>query len=67
MGPLRQQGRQGPRAAQFNEPGLFLVRPDGTLYSAHVQSTLFARPHLDNLVTAVRYINENAYPARGEA
>lgn len=61
------KGVKDPEPAQFNEPGLFLVRPDGTLYSAHVQSTPFARPHLDNLVTAVRYINENDYPARGEA
>lgn len=53
--------------ALFGEPGLFLVRPDGTLYSAHVQSTPFARPHLDNLLTALAFIREKDYPARGEA
>ncbi len=53
--------------ALFAEPGLFLVRPDATLYSAHVQSTPFARPHLDNLLTALAFIREKDYPARGEA
>ncbi|WP_329228191.1 MULTISPECIES: redoxin domain-containing protein [unclassified Streptomyces] len=51
---------------EFNEPGLFLVRPDGTLYAA-VQTTMpFLRPHLDEVVETVRWINENDYPARGE-
>ncbi|MCZ0988266.1 peroxiredoxin-like family protein [Streptomyces diastatochromogenes] len=51
---------------EFSEPGLFLVRPDGTLYAA-VQTTMpFLRPHLDEVVETVRWINENDYPARGE-
>lgn len=53
--------------ALFSEPGLFLVRPDGTLYSAHVQSTPFARPHLDDLLAALAFVREKDYPARGEA
>lgn len=51
----------------FSEPALFLVDAGGTVYSAHVQSMPFARPHLSNLVSAVRWIRENDYPARGEA
>ncbi len=51
----------------FSEPALFLVEPGGTVYSAHVQSMPFARPHLRNLLSAVGWIRENAYPARGEA
>lgn len=51
----------------FSEPALFLVQPDGTVYSAHVQSMPFARPHLRNLLNAVGWIRENSYPARGEA
>ena len=43
------------------------VRPDATLYSAHVQSTPFARPHLDNLLTALEFVRDKDYPARGEA
>ncbi|MCA1710715.1 MAG: AhpC/TSA family protein [Actinobacteria bacterium] len=51
----------------FAEPGLFLVRPDASLYSAHVQSTPFARPRLDDLLKAVAFVREKDYPARGEA
>jgi peroxiredoxin len=52
---------------QFNEPGLFLVRPDGTLYWAAVQSVPFARPHFDEVLKAVDFIKSKDYPARGEA
>ncbi|MFI8366956.1 peroxiredoxin-like family protein [Streptomyces sp. NPDC085466] len=51
---------------EFSEPGLFLVRPDGTLYAAVRTSMPFLRPHLDEVVETVRWINENDYPARGE-
>jgi peroxiredoxin len=53
--------------AQFNEPGLFLVKPDGTLYAAYIQTLPFARPPLDQLLKAIDFINEKGYPARGEA
>lgn len=61
------RGVKEPEPEEFSEPGLFLVRPDRTLYSAHVQSTPFARPHLSNLLHAVEFIKDNDYPARGEA
>ncbi|MDO1486849.1 AhpC/TSA family [Rhodococcus rhodochrous] len=51
---------------EFSEPGLFIIRPDGTLYAA-VQTTMpFLRPHLDEVVETIRWINDNNYPARGE-
>jgi peroxiredoxin len=53
--------------ALFNEPGLFLVKPDGTLYAAYIQTTPFARPPLDQLLKAIDFIKEKNYPARGEA
>jgi peroxiredoxin len=53
--------------AQFNEPGLFLVKPDGTLYAAYIQTMPFARAPLDQLLKAIDFINEKGYPARGEA
>ena len=53
--------------AMFNEPGLYLVKPDGTLYSAFIQTTPFARPKFDDILKAVDFINANDYPARGEA
>jgi peroxiredoxin len=52
---------------QFNEPGLFLVRPDGTLYWATVQSVPFARPHFDEVLSAIDFVKSKDYPARGEA
>lgn len=53
--------------ALFSEPGLFLVKPDGTLYAAFVQTMPFARPPLDQLLKAIDFIREKDYPARGEA
>ena len=53
--------------ALFNEPGLFLVKPDGTLYAAFLQTMPFARPPLDQLLKAIDFIKEKGYPARGEA
>lgn len=53
--------------AMFNEPGLFLVKPDGTLYAAFIQTMPFARPPLDQLLKAIDFITEKGYPARGEA
>ena len=50
----------------FNEPGLFLIKPDGTLYCASVQSMPFARPYFDDLLNAIDFVAEKNYPARGE-
>ena len=54
-------------SARFCEPGLFLVRADGTLYLAATQTMPFARPHLADLLKATDFIIEKDYPARGEA
>lgn len=51
----------------FFEPGLFLIKPDNTLYAALIQSIPFARPDLDTLLSAIDYMLDNDYPARGEA
>jgi len=51
----------------FGEPGVFLVRPDNTLYWAAVQSMPFARPHFKEMLAAMDFIIKNDYPARGEA
>lgn len=51
--------------ALFAEPGLFLVRPDGTLYYAAVQSMPFARPGFQDLLSAVDFVVAKDYPARG--
>ncbi len=51
----------------FNEPGLFLVRPDGNLYAALTGSMPFARPHFSEILKALDFIIEKDYPGRGEA
>jgi peroxiredoxin len=50
----------------FAEPGVFIVRPDGTLYYGAVQTMPFARPHFDELLAAIDFAVANNYPARGE-
>jgi peroxiredoxin len=50
----------------FSEPGLFLIRPDGTIYFASVQSMPFARPHFADILGAIDFVVKNDYPARGE-
>ncbi|WP_269581287.1 peroxiredoxin-like family protein [Roseibium sp. Sym1] len=52
--------------ALFSEPGVFLVRPDGTLYFASVQTMPFVRPHFQEMVGALDFVQKNDYPARGE-
>lgn len=57
---------RGSEPAEFAEPGHFLVRPDGTLYFASVQSMPFTRPNPDELLQALDFVIKNDYPARGE-
>jgi peroxiredoxin len=52
--------------ALFAEPGLFLVRSDGTLYYGAVQTMPFARPGFADLMLAIDYAIGKNYPARGE-
>ncbi|MBI5718760.1 MAG: AhpC/TSA family protein [Burkholderiales bacterium] len=52
--------------ALFSEPGVFMVRPDGTLYYGAVQTMPFARPHFDELLAAIDFALAKNYPARGE-
>ena len=52
--------------ALFCEPGLFLVRPDGTLYFATVQTMPFARPHFDDILKALDIVIDRGSPPRGD-
>ncbi|MHA7777855.1 peroxiredoxin-like family protein [Roseibium sp. M-1] len=52
--------------ALFSEPGVFLVKPDGTLYFASVQTMPFVRPHFQEMIGALDFVQKNDYPARGE-
>lgn len=55
-----------PEPALFTEPGLFLVRPDGTLYFASVQTMPFARPSMQAVLAGIDFVLAKDYPARGE-
>ena len=57
---------RGEEPAHFNEPGVFLVKPDGTLYYGSTQTMPFARPPFADLLGAVDYAITKDYPARGE-
>jgi len=51
----------------FAEPGLFLVKPDATLYWASISTMPFARPHFPEIAQAIDFAVSKNYPARGEA
>jgi hypothetical protein len=50
----------------FSEPGVFLIKPDQTVYWLSVQSMPFARPNFVEMVQALDFVIKNDYPARGE-
>jgi peroxiredoxin len=58
-------GIEEPRL--FAEPGLFLVKPDQTLYWASISTMPFARPHFNDIAGAIDFALSKNYPARGEA
>lgn len=61
------QGINEDEPARFNEPGLFLIRPDGTVYYELISSMPWGRPRLDNILGGIDYAVTHHYPARGEA
>jgi len=50
----------------FPEPGVFLIKPDQTLYYGSVQTMPFARPSFTDLMMAIDFAISKNYPARGE-
>ncbi len=51
----------------FIEPGLFVIKPNQELYCASLQTMPFARPGLDDIINAIKFVLNKDYPARGEA
>ncbi len=49
----------------FCEPGMFLIQPDGTLYSKVIHTTPFHRHHFADVMEAVDMIRARDYPPRG--
>ena len=52
--------------AEFAEPGLYLIRPDNSLYWGQVSTMPFAHPHFREILGALSFVLANDYPARGE-
>ena len=52
---------------RFPEPGLFLVKPDGTLYMGVWNTMPFGRPAIKDVLMGLDFVLEHDYPARGEA
>ena len=61
------RGVSDSEPAVFSEPGVFLIRPDGTVFFESISSMPWGRPRLDDLLGGVDYTLAHAYPARGEA
>ncbi|SDX69131.1 peroxiredoxin-like family protein [Hymenobacter psychrophilus] len=61
------KGISDSEPAEFSEPGLFLVNPDGTLYASSIQTMPFTRPDFEDLLGGLKFVKEKKYPARGEA
>lgn len=60
-------GREGTAEPEiFSEPGLFLIRADGTLYFSSIQTMPFARPQFSDILGAAKFVIDKDYPARGE-
>ncbi len=53
--------------AVFNEPGLFLIEPDGSIYYEAILSMPVGRPRFDDLLEGIDFWTANDYPPRGEA
>jgi len=51
----------------FIEPGLFVIKPDGTLYASIISTMPFVRPSFREILSSIDIIVNNDYPARGEA
>lgn len=56
---------QTKETERFSEPGMFLIRPDQTLYSAVYHTTPFHRHHFADVLEAVDMIRARDYPPRG--
>lgn len=51
--------------ATFNEPGMFVLDSDGSMFWSSVASMPFGRPALGDVIAGLRYVQNEDYPARG--
>lgn len=60
----KREGSEEPEV--FSEPGIALIRPDGTLYMIQQQSVPFGRPSFDALLEGIDFVLDKDYPVRGD-
>jgi peroxiredoxin len=53
--------------AEFSEPGLFLIKSDGTIFFSSRGSAPWGRPAFDQMLRGIDIATERKMPARGEA
>lgn len=51
----------------FSEPGIFLIRPNQSLFAAWIQTFPLARPNLTEILRAIDFIQTSNVPPRGAA
>jgi len=49
----------------FSEPGVFVIRPDNSIFMMQMQSAPFARPSMDQLIEGLQRASEHNCPVRG--
>ncbi len=54
-------------APVFNEPGMFVLDADATVFWSNVSSMPFGRPALDDVLAGLQFAQKSDYPARGAA
>lgn len=60
------EGEKEGEPLYFAEPAIFLVCPDGTLFAQFLQTVPFARPHWDDLLEGIAFVQEHDTPIRGK-
>ena len=69
--PIKSTAGSSLQRARVEEEGLvgdrrfMVVKPDGTLHFAVVQSAPFTRPDLDDLLEGLMFTVDKGYPTRG--
>lgn len=61
------KGIKEEEPSEFNEPGLFLIKPDRTMFFEAINSMPFGRPKLEEIRKGIDFVVENDFPPRGEA
>ena len=61
------RGRNEEEPPIFNEPALFLLKPDRSVYYEAILSMPVGRPRLDDLLHGIDFWAAHDYPARGDA